>query len=230
MPVESEPEPDQGRTNKSASWWTELTPRAIVAALILAVVGSLLYDLIVKPGVSSAGRAMLNGLTFGSQALADSIYASASLNPTPVTALILLLALQGAFAGAALFPPFLLGLLKRRRAGTRSAMFKWGKWGIFALNLTIVLITFVGVLLHSAAVGVWRSTQANLTMLGPEVSPQQLDRLRADFAAAQTEADFVNFQNSLERLARKANIELRSVATTTQPPNPHSRTMDHDGS
>ncbi len=110
------------------------------------------------------------------------------------------------------------------------AMFKRGKWGIFALNLTIVLLTFVGVLLHSAAVGVRRSTQANLTVLEPEVGPQQLDRLRTDFAAAQTEADFVNFQNSLERLARKANIELRSVATTIQPPNPHSRTMDHDGS
>lgn len=78
---------------KQSKWlWPRRVPLTIVGALILAIVSNILYDLLVKPGLSSFGRLFLTILTLGSETLRNSAYSSAALDPTPVTGLMILLA------------------------------------------------------------------------------------------------------------------------------------------
>jgi hypothetical protein len=73
----------------------ERSPVTVVGIILLSITATVVYDLAVKPGLSSAGRFFLNIMTLGSQKVQDTAYAEAAIDPTPVTSLILLLFLVG---------------------------------------------------------------------------------------------------------------------------------------
>jgi hypothetical protein len=63
----------------------------VLGALVLGALGNGLWEILAKPGLTTAGRALLNVATFGSTRIRDSAYASAASDPTPLPALLVLL-------------------------------------------------------------------------------------------------------------------------------------------
>jgi hypothetical protein len=62
----------------------------ILSAIILGAIGSGVWEIIAKPGLTTLSRTILDILTFGSKTLKDAAYSSAAMNPTPLPSLILL--------------------------------------------------------------------------------------------------------------------------------------------
>src|SRR5205814_206691 len=85
----------------------------ILGVIVLIVGVSLLYDFLVKPGITNVGRFLLDVITLGSKSIRDSAYSSAALNPTPLSALIILF---GVFYASLM----LAGSLSGRKAGMKS--------------------------------------------------------------------------------------------------------------
>ncbi len=81
---------NENSTNSKSWFLTKQAPITVIGVLVLGIVGSTLYDLLVKPGLSTFGRFCLDVITLGSQTVKDYAYASAALDPTPVTNLYLL--------------------------------------------------------------------------------------------------------------------------------------------
>ena len=90
---------NEKKSDDAKPFWLKQAPITIAGMLILGIVGSTLYDLLVKPGLTSAGRQILDAITFGSVTLKNAAYSSAAIDPTPVSALVLL---QAALAVATL--------------------------------------------------------------------------------------------------------------------------------
>src|SRR2546427_8335681 len=59
------------------------------ATIILGIIGSGLWDMVVKPGVTGFGRFTLSLFTLGSVTLRNAAYSSAALDPTPLPALMI---------------------------------------------------------------------------------------------------------------------------------------------
>jgi hypothetical protein len=98
--------------NKPGQWWSKPAPITIIGVVLLGVLGSILYDLLVKPGLTTGGRVVLKILTLGSATLRDAAYESAALDPTPVTGLLLLYIPVMVALG---IPLFLFGQRKGRK-------------------------------------------------------------------------------------------------------------------
>jgi len=64
---------------------------AVIGAIILGAIGSGLWEMIAKPGLSSLGRLFLTLVTFGSESARNNAYADAALDPTAIPSLVLLL-------------------------------------------------------------------------------------------------------------------------------------------
>ena len=67
--------------------------KAIGAALITILIGAIgsgVWDIVAKPGLSKLGRLVLTIITFGSESVKDSAYASAAMDPTPLSSLVVL--------------------------------------------------------------------------------------------------------------------------------------------
>jgi hypothetical protein len=66
------------------------TPWAVAGVIVLGAMGSGLWDLIAKPGLSHFGRFVLNVVTLGSQSARNAAYLSAALDPTPLSSLFII--------------------------------------------------------------------------------------------------------------------------------------------
>ncbi len=82
---------------------------SILGAILLGAIGSGVWEVIAKPGLSRTGRFFLSLFTLGSTKLRDASYASAALDPTPLPALLVL------FVIVPMFPAFLLGVFLRAK-------------------------------------------------------------------------------------------------------------------
>ncbi|PYS27914.1 MAG: hypothetical protein DMF75_19615 [Acidobacteria bacterium] len=88
----------------------------VLGTVILGAVGSGLWDLLMKPGVSRFGRLFLGIITFGSKTLRDSAYSSAALDPTSLPALVILWLV----AGSAMFIILINSVSRTTKAFSRN--------------------------------------------------------------------------------------------------------------
>jgi 4-amino-4-deoxy-L-arabinose transferase-like glycosyltransferase len=219
---------------KPASIWAKPAPITLLGVVILGIVGSTLYDLIVKPGLTGVGRLVLNVLTLGSQRLLDSVYAAASLDPTPVTGLLLL---QGALLAASLpavsmFSRRMVERDKERieertkdlKADDQQALLKGERdrlkkrlnklrslfWLIFLPWLVMAVVAFA---LHNQSILVWRVFQANLQAIGPVATPQEIAKFRSEFALMNSKADYLAIMEQMTKVARERHAKLIETET-----------------
>jgi hypothetical protein len=104
-------------------------PTTIFGLLVFGIVTFIVTDLLLRPGLSAAGRVLLNIITFGSSAVRDATYATAALDPTPLPALSGLSLLSGGLCGTVVsvtlaavgFGPFVGSAARRRGAGETGA-------------------------------------------------------------------------------------------------------------
>ena len=189
--IENRPKAD------SQPFWMRRAPITVVGVILLGIVGSTVYDLLVKPGITSFGRFILDIITLGSTTLRNAAYSSAALDPTPVTSLVLLQA--GLFVVA--FPA--VRLIARARNDREKEMIrkklenavegekdaqeperlkrKIRKLKIFfwAIFIPWWIVLFVAFAVHNQSVVVWRAFNVNLTILAPQITPDQKAQLCA---------------------------------------------------
>lgn len=226
--MSSEPE------KKSSQFWAKPAPITLLGVVVLGLVGSTLYDLLVKPGLTGFGRLILDVLTLGSQRVLDSSYASAALDPTPVTGLLLL---QGALI-ATCIPGFLmvarrmankeeerlekktkdlaedklapalaeeLARLKRKFARLRLVF-----WSVFSLWIIMALVSFA---VHNQSILVWRLFNANMATISAVASPNEIAGFRAEFAQMRTKAAYLELTNKMSKFAADRRITLYVIET-----------------
>lgn len=69
----------------------EFSWRATLWVVILGMVGTALWEMFVRPGLSHGGRVFLTLFTLGSSTIRDYAYANAALDPFPLASVLLLL-------------------------------------------------------------------------------------------------------------------------------------------
>ena len=188
----------------------------------------------VKPGLSTFGRFCLDVVTLGSQTVKDYAYASAALDPTPVTSLYLLQIILL----AACFPA--ARVIERKIAKKKEAAFKnkldetpsyqqltvfedeigrlEGKIRILELFFWVTFIPWLAAAIvafsvHSQSVLIWRVFNADMTVIAPAVSDTEIKRLRASFCSMKNRKDYVAIQNEINNIAVKNKIETRHIET-----------------
>jgi hypothetical protein len=222
--------------NPIFTWLSQRAPETIIGLVLLGLLVTVLYDLVVRPTLSTAARALLTVATLGSSAIRDSVYESASLDPTPVTPLLLLLSLFG----VATFPvvdiflsrlpvsrlsrerkrledllkgatdqdkPAVLRQLDPIRARVRRRRLLFE---VFALLGAFAV--FVAVMVHNQSIVVWRSYHADLEVLRPHLTDAQYYKYRARFAGMRTREDFLLLRDDMKKVAAGKGARLREIA------------------
>src|SRR4028118_1459868 len=195
--------------------------KGVVAALLLGVAGSGLWDLFFKPGLSAGGRAVLTVVTLGSSGARNLAYEMAALDPTAIPALTLVLLV---WTGPLVM--LILGLLRlflgafRRRVAARGINpdlperekihLKRKRLKSFDRKVTplrfamLILAAFYcfGIAtLTNQTVLIYRVFQANLAICAPYMTDQEIKHMRARFAAVRGKADYAAIDAKLREIA-----------------------------
>jgi hypothetical protein len=221
-------------TAASQPFWAKQAPITFVGVILLGLICSTLYDLLVKPGLTGFGRFTLDFLTLGSKQMLDSSYASAALDPNPVTGLLLL---QGALL-AAFMPAFTLlgkkigernrenfeqsikGLpedqvvpkleIERNRLVKRIKRLMISLWILLLPLIVMMLIAFS---MHNQSVLVWRVFNANLAIITPVAAPKQIAEFKAMFAQMKSKEEYVLLTSQMTNFAAQHGVQLHAVET-----------------
>ncbi len=191
--------------------------------VLLGAIGSGVWQLIFYPGFGWFARFLAEN----SQRLTDAPYASAAMDPTPLSGLVGLfivsevpLWLFTAFVLSALIFPF-LGWLSRRplrkAAAGQPAIQRHRRFrrvvvpiagSMVSLFLFAVSSTAFSVV--NQAVYTWRSFNTNLARCAPYLSEEEEELLVARFRSMKTRREFVEVESQLKRVAAEHHVELES--------------------
>lgn len=201
------------------TWWRRKAPISIAGVLLLALIGGAISDVLVNPSLSWVGRAILELATFGSSVIKDEIYASAALNPTPLSSIILLVLVSGSVTGA------VFGIIRRRKlvteevpsqeiesSGPRFLMHIGRIVGALIFWAMPLFLTIL-VMLHNQSVAIWRVFHANHRIVAPYVTEHEANLLTSRFARVTSKADFQSIADDMERIATKNGLSLRPEMT-----------------
>lgn len=205
----------------------------LAGAIVVGVIGSGVWDVIAKPGLSRAGTALIRAVTFGSTAVRDLPFSSAALNPYPLASLVMLLLL----VVSVLFPAvwFLLEAYLRPRvrdhfkrkkdafraqAGTpeeaKELLKKWRvrrrkrlALGMAAYYLLLFAWGYVAAGVLNQAITVRRLDEANRQILAPLITQQELAKLDSEFASITDQAGFLRLHSAMGDIARRRGVSLR---------------------
>ena len=214
-------------------FWMRQAPITIVGVLLLGIVGSTVYDLLVKPGITSFGRFILDVISLGSSTLRDASYSSAALDPTPVSALVML---QAGLVVAAF--PAIRDIIQARNsrelATVREKIKQAGedkkdslekevgriKKKVLKLKIFFWVIfipwwagLFVAFAVHNQSVVIWRVFNSNLAILAPHISSDKKAQLLAQFAAMESSSDYQSLMSQMRDLAKADSVKLRAIET-----------------
>lgn len=224
----------ENKTKDTQPFWLRQTSITIVGVLLLTLVGSTLYDLLVRPGLTSFGRLILDVVTFGSTTLRDAAYSSAALDPTPVTAILLLQvvlvfavlpglivvsramearrdkAIEKKFDEApdGEVKTLLESELERSRGIERRMTILF--WVIFIPWFAAIL---VGGTVHNQSVLIWRVFHADIAILTPYIAPNEKAQMIAQFAAMETGNDYQVIRDRMDALAKDLGVKIKNIET-----------------
>lgn len=226
-------EAEKSNNDKPTPFWMRQAPITVLGVLILGIVGSTVYDLLVKPGLTSFGRLILDVITFGSTTLKNAAYSSAALDPTPISALVLLQAglVIVAFPAIRLIArarnskeleklreriektdeeekSALVAELERLKKKLRKLRIVF--WSIFIPWWTGLFVAFA---VHNQSVVIWRAFNANLAILTPYITADKKAQLQAQFSAMEAANEYQSLMAQMKESAHAHNVKLRNIET-----------------
>lgn len=198
--------------------------KSVLVTLFLGAVGSGIWEVLFKPGLSTVGILMASGSTW----FENEIYRTAALDPQPLPGLILLLALCATpfyFAIGFVHKGFvelpLKRIVKKHFAKTKEQakdneelerILGRKLKGVALIGIALCMflgsMTFVGFVLHSEATKVWRIFQANLEICAPSLTDSEIRLTRAQFRKIHTKTDFSRVKSELDQASRRSGITL----------------------
>lgn len=196
---------------KFKNYFSKNAPITIIGVIGIGIIGNILYDLVIKPGLSESGRFILNTITLGSTTIRDYAYAQAAIDPTSVSSLFLLLiitALPFAFiVNKTLFKvPVIKNTLANKDSGksTIKAIFTL----MYYILPVIVLIMF---LIHNQSVAIWRTFNANLNIVAPYITEKQKIELVSEFSSMESKNNYLQVDSIFQKIAKDKNLTLRDI-------------------
>lgn len=206
-------EDNQIKPELPTSWGflSRKAPITIIGVLLFGVVGSALYDFLVKPGINIFAETLFNVLTLGSQQVKDYSFNTSALDPTSIPALILLLSV----ATMAMWIPLERIVLRKiesrmRLRNTNKTKTFILKWAVLPTLLVVHIgMIFVPLNIFNQAVLVWRTFNANIAIISPFVDDQKIKILKAKFASMHTSSDYQKIRAELEAIADAKHVQLR---------------------
>ncbi len=205
-------------------YWRRAAPQTILGVLFLGFLGSLLYDTLVKPGISGSANFLFELIASVSSSIDDAVYQSVALDPRPVGPLILLLSLF-AFATA----PAVMGLVPGKGVLIKMLLNRGEKkgpegaeeskveprevsWRTRVIRagalIVIVAVTYTALTMHNKSVLIWRVTTNNLARIRPAVTEAQYLSLVAEFSSVSSASEYTLFQDSLRNVAKRNQVTL----------------------
>ena len=184
-------------------------PSTLFGIIIIGIIVSLLYDLVVKPGLSQFGRIILNAITFGSTTIRDYAYSQAALDPTSVSALILLLFIM-LTPLSMLVSSKIVSIIKARinsdEQQQKSSITKKLIQYVFPL---ILLIMFS---VHNQSIAIWRTFNANINIITPYISEKDKSLLVSQFSAMVKKSEYEKIHIKFSDAATKNNLILKDIS------------------
>ena len=187
---------------------------AIFGAIVVGAVGSGVWDVVAKPGLSSAANLLLRILASGSDKIRDLPYSMAALNPYSLPSLLLFLACASAPAYAcgratiSLLPDRLYMKLfldeevwRRRQRQLAGVLFLYG--------FVLIAVGFTSLSILNRAIAVRRIYDANMEIIAPYVPSEEVLRLRSEFASMVSQADYFALKAQLKAVAAAHKVRLR---------------------
>jgi hypothetical protein len=194
----------------------------VLATVLLGAIGSGLWDILFKPGISRFG-AYITGL---SREIDNAVFTTAALDPLPVSSLVVLLLITAIpLIGAMFFVDraYIRGPLHAfldRRLGRKpdeplqSNLIRVRKVRriVAFLGIGMCLIVYVAASTAFAvineAVIVWRAFYRNIEICAPYVPQEQILSLRASFRMMNTRDDFMAIRSAVDTIATSHDVVL----------------------
>ena len=183
---------------------------------MVGAIGSGVWDVVAKPGLSRAANLLLGILASGSSTLRDLPYSMAALNPYSLPPLLLFLVVAtgvpGALFGALTAGPagrWLLTRIEKRDKARRQRALRVLVSVAFAYALFLAVIGVVSFSVLNRAIAVRRIHEANMEMIAPFVPSEEVLRLRAQFASMVSRADYLAVVSRLKVVAAAHQARLR---------------------
>ena len=183
----------------------------IGGALAVSVLGTPVWEA-VKPGVGAAARFFLDTLTLGSNAVRDSVYADASLDPTALPVLHTLLVLSAIQWALLIACMTSVWLTPRRGRNDETARRAQRRFYVLLAGLVLISPFYAGqLLLSSESQLIWRTFHTNLTICAPYLSEVEMKNLKARYASMTGRAEYNALAENLQGLATTHGLRLKGA-------------------
>jgi hypothetical protein len=227
--AESEATEKQNASKKSllSYWW------ALLGTIVLGAVGSGVWDILAKPGLSSLGRLFLNIISLGSIKARDYVYENAALDPYPLPAVTITAFLAGGliiivFFGFTAFKMKIMNALAIQgnsseadakipdKSENKEIFLPIGVRRRVIMLLILVLGCIIAqiyiILATTLAISVRRFFEANVQICNPVLSLQEERKIRAQFASIKTKSDYEALDTSFRSLCEGRGVHLRDLS------------------
>jgi len=211
-------------------------PWAIIGAIIIGMLGSGLWDLLAKPGLTYLGRFFLNLITLGSKTIQDSAYAMAGLDPTPISSLLIITIIPffilnfflndflDLFVGPILDKKFDKRFEKEKEIILDESVDNCKKTEILSkykktakqlksIKMGTLLLIFLAAYLSSQIINqsvvIWRVFNANVRIISPNINEETRLSLLSEFSNIKSKSDYLKLEKKLVTISSKSNIALR---------------------
>ena len=190
----------------------------VLVALLLGAIGSGIWDLLFRPGLSRVA-----GVVTGTWSRADNaVFSSAALDPRSLPDLItlaLVAAIPSWFAIWFLMETFLMPVLLRRmkpvllghddvaKKKVRSRLKLFTLLGAVVMSIMFAFGQ-VGYSIANESIWVWRVFHRNLDICRPYLTQQDQDNYLAEFRQMKRRSDFELICNQLETIASSHSMHL----------------------
>lgn len=216
-----------------ARLWRRNAPATIAGVVLLTLLTAVAYDFALRPGIGKLGRLVLRLITLGSQTVQDNAYVAAALDPTPKSALFLLMVVMSIATFLVVIPvAFSQGQKQakmdldaiRKEVGDDENAFRarlddsirkddlFLKWLLAAFSITLLVLWGL-FLVHSQSIMVWRVFHADLARIAPFLTEQQRLMYESRYAGIRTREDYIQIHTEFQRIAQAHKVELREEET-----------------
>lgn len=210
-------------------------PMTIAGVIIIGVVGSAIYDALVKPGFNIVSKVFFDLITFGSQTVRDYAFSNAALDPTALPSMFVFLTMTGVSVGIIIIVNMKVRRRWRRELTSsfesltplqkeqeqeqgnlnqsdrkKIKRLRYLDWLLDGLMIALIFITTT---VMNQSILVWRVYNANENIIAPYVSPSEMLKMKSQFSQIKTEKEYKDLYEVMHAIALKNKVELRSEST-----------------
>lgn len=189
---------------------------AIVGAIVIGIIGSGLYDLLVKPGISHFGDWFFKIISHSSVAIKNAPFSTAALDPTSLPSLIMLF-LLGSVPISLLIILIPIKIIrdhirkkniKKSEKELKSTKLKALILYLFNIIL-LIIVSQTSVSIINKTILIDRIFHANLKICAPYITEKEEKILVSEFSSMETMDDYEKINKVLLEIATNNTLSLR---------------------